>query len=533
VAATTATLVPGTANAEDGEMVVLSPDASDRYRPALIDDSGERILANINSITSPALSPDKTRVAFAGALGNESLGLYALFVVNIDGTNLRQLTSGSYGEFDPAWSPDGRRIVISQNQSGRITATNCCRIAVVDATSGAVTGLNPAVGAARPTYTPNGASIIFDNPSGVWRMPASGGAATAVAKPGYDPTVSPDGARVAYLVSTTTQTQLRTVPIGGGASRIIYSTSGELESPEWVGSRIYFVEYTGLGYDGRKNVRIRSVNPDGSSPRTERSLPSHHVGLSITPGNDEIFFYRSTGSYRYYDIRPDAGLGTPIQGGENYSTGWSSIPSIDLDGDGSDEMLFYKKNGVFKYYDLRPDATLRSLIRSGTGYSKNWSTISSVDLDGDRRDEIFFYRTSGSFRFYDITPTAALGSRLQGGEGFSKGWTTITAIDLNGDGTDEMLFYRATDGAYKYYSMRPDGRLRSLINSGTDYANGWTSIVALDLDGDGQDEILFYRSSGSYRYYQIRPNGTLESLIDSGSDYSTGWTWLTGVDVDG
>jgi hypothetical protein len=72
-----------------------------------------------------------------------------------------------------------------------------------------------------------------------------------------------------------------------------------------------------------------------------------------------------------------------------------------------------------------------------------------------------------------------------------------------------------------------------LINSGTDYANGWTSIVALDLDGDGQDEILFYRSSGSYRYYQIRPNGTLESLIDSGSDYSTGWTWLTGVDVDG
>ena len=305
-----------------------------------------------------------------------------------------------------------------------------------------------------------------------------------MAKPGYDPTVAPDGARVAYLVGTTTQTQLRTVPIGGGASRIIYSTSGELESPEWVGSRIYFVEYTGLGYDGRKNVRIMSVNPDGSSPRTERSLPSHHVGLSITPGNDEIFFYRShDGAFRYYDIRPTGQLGSTILSGSGYSKGWSSISAVDLDGDGRDEMFFYRAtDGAFRYYRIRPDGQLQSLILGGNGYSKGWDSITAVDLDGDGQDEMMFYRsTDGAFRYYNITKSAGLVPILSG-SGYTKNWDVITAVDLDGDGQDELHFYKS-NGTYRYYDVRPNGQIGSPLLSGTGYSSGWSTITAVDLDG--------------------------------------------------
>ncbi len=53
----------------------------------------------------------------------------------------------------------------------------------------------------------------------------------------------------------------------------------------------------------------------------------------ICPGNcgDQIFFYRNDGLYRYYDIKPNGTIGSPINAGTNYTTGWDSITSINLD----------------------------------------------------------------------------------------------------------------------------------------------------------------------------------------------------------
>lgn len=520
--------------AQDGAVVYLSPDPADRYRPVVATASGEALLADIDSITPPSLSPNGTRVAFTGSLGNESLALYAVFLVDTDGSNLVQLTQGSFGEMDPAWSPNGTRIAISQNQAGGITAQACCRLAVVDVATGSVTGLTSPIGAARPSYSPNGSLIVFDTPTGIWKIPATGGTPVRIATVGYDATVSPDGQRVAYLVDVASGRELRVTSINGGSATTVYSTSWRVEAPHWEASRISFFEYQGLGYDGRKNTRLRSVNSNGSAIRTDRIFGSREIGMGFQPGNDEIFFYRTDGTFALYNISPSANPGNPIQGGSGFSSGWSSISAIDLEGDGTDEMLFYRAtDGVFKYYDMRTDGRLGNLIRSGTGYSTDWSSITAIDLDGDSQDEIFFYRTDGSFRFYDIGPTAALGSPLQGGTGFSAGWSSISAIDLDGDGNDEMLFYRASDGTFKYYDVRSDGRLGDLIRSGTGYSTGWTSITSIDLDGDGQDEIFFYRTTGAFAFYDISPSADLGGPIQSGTGLATGWTWVTAVDVDG
>ncbi|MDQ6986777.1 MAG: hypothetical protein Q9M25_03130, partial [Mariprofundaceae bacterium] len=37
----------------------------------------------------------------------------------IDGSDLVQLTSSKYGEFEPAWSPDGQRIAFVSNRHSR------------------------------------------------------------------------------------------------------------------------------------------------------------------------------------------------------------------------------------------------------------------------------------------------------------------------------------------------------------------------------------------------------------------------------
>ena len=60
-----------------------------------------------DAVMHSSLSPDRTSVAFASrATGNSSI-----WVQNVDGTDLRQLTRDDAADVWPAWSPDGRWIV--------------------------------------------------------------------------------------------------------------------------------------------------------------------------------------------------------------------------------------------------------------------------------------------------------------------------------------------------------------------------------------------------------------------------------------
>jgi len=74
---------------------------------------------------SPQISPDGRRVLFASDLNNPLGGLHTvfdIFVVNIDGSGLLQLTQsvaqGGNGDSYPTWSPDGSRIAFNYSTSG-------------------------------------------------------------------------------------------------------------------------------------------------------------------------------------------------------------------------------------------------------------------------------------------------------------------------------------------------------------------------------------------------------------------------------
>ncbi len=253
--------------------------------------------------------------------------------------------------------------------------------------------------------------------------------------------------------------------------------------------------------------------------------------------DDELLTYRgSDGSYGYYDISGNGSLGTPIRQGAGYAKGWTSITALDLDGRGQDEMLFYRStDGKYAYFNVAPNGSLGTPIRQGTGYAKGWTSITALDLEGDGQDEVLFYRsTDGKYAYFNIKANGSLGTPIRQGTGYATGWTSITPVDLDGGGQDEVLFYRSTDGKYAYYNIAANGSLGAPTRQGTGYATGWTSITAVDLDGDAEDELIFYRSSdGRYSHYNIAANGSLGSPTRQGSGYQTGWTSVTAVDLHG
>ena len=71
----------------------------------------------------PSYSPDGTQIAFRGDLDlAEPSGDEEIYVMNADGTNVRQLTSNADFDSAPSWSPDGTRIALRARARGHVHA---------------------------------------------------------------------------------------------------------------------------------------------------------------------------------------------------------------------------------------------------------------------------------------------------------------------------------------------------------------------------------------------------------------------------
>ena len=109
---------------------VLSPDGqrvafTDGGNVSLIDleEGRQEIIATGISGYDLVWSPDGQRLAFISAKGDQT----DLYVINIDGPNLINLTNDTILEMHPAWSPDGQQIAFADGESLTIvdlTGTN-------------------------------------------------------------------------------------------------------------------------------------------------------------------------------------------------------------------------------------------------------------------------------------------------------------------------------------------------------------------------------------------------------------------------
>jgi hypothetical protein len=78
------------------------------------------------AVATPDLSFDGKTVVFAWTANAAHRWVWSqdtawhLFTINVDGSNLRQLSDGAEGDFDPCWLPDGRIAFISERRGGHI-----------------------------------------------------------------------------------------------------------------------------------------------------------------------------------------------------------------------------------------------------------------------------------------------------------------------------------------------------------------------------------------------------------------------------
>jgi len=186
-----------------------------------------------------------------------------LFVVDLAGGEPRQITDGDYEDGEPAWTPDGRRIVFPALRDERWDIHQINRLYVVDADGGepeALTGTDASFDS--PAFSPDGSMLAIRYTIEDKTFPHHGQIGV----------MRPDGSDL-RLLTTSLDRQCTPYP--------------EFREPLWDGDRIVF------SIEDGGNMHLYSVAADGSSP-PELLLGGERIITGYDVRDGRIAFIAST-----------------------------------------------------------------------------------------------------------------------------------------------------------------------------------------------------------------------------------------------
>jgi hypothetical protein len=204
-------------------------------------------------------SPDRTMFVYSYCCSSPN----PVFVANVDGTGVRQITPDGIDGFGARWSPDGSMLVYQQRNGATYEIGN---LFVVDVTTGVatrVTNLDPAEYGwwfLSPSFSPDGETIVFHLPRGpnddvrtrwdLWSVPVAGGEPTLVVRDASMGVYGPDGETLAYLDAPRgywSSTRLMVADADGSDPRVLVE-GDQIEIPRWSpdGTRIAYTDADGI-----------------------------------------------------------------------------------------------------------------------------------------------------------------------------------------------------------------------------------------------------------------------------------------------
>jgi Tol biopolymer transport system component/DNA-binding winged helix-turn-helix (wHTH) protein len=200
----------------------------------------QRVALAVNSAVEPTVARRGNRLAFV--LGTSDIDMWTIQ----PGKSPRPFASSTRAEYNPQYSPDGRRVVFSSNRSAVMQIWAC------DSDGGnpiQLTHFNSGPSGS-PRWSPDGRWIAFDQQSKQgWRlfvMAADGGQVRKVTTDEEEeiiPSWSGDGKRIYYSSNRTGRSEIWSVPARGGKGTQVTHNGGIVAFGSLDRHTIYFTKH--------------------------------------------------------------------------------------------------------------------------------------------------------------------------------------------------------------------------------------------------------------------------------------------------
>jgi eukaryotic-like serine/threonine-protein kinase len=380
----------------------------------------------------------------------------------------RQLTFLPGKESFPSLSPDGLSFVFTKSEDGR---SHIYRQRVGGANYNDLSN-DPAADDTQPEFSPDGDHIAFRSNregGGIFVMGATGESPRRLTDFGYNPSWSPDGQEIVFATEGVTDPRARTA-----ASQI------------W---------------------RVRVANE-------EKSLL--YAGDAVQPrwspnGRRIAYWGREKGSRRTIWTRP-AGGGNPVRVTDDGYLNWNPVWSPD------GHFLYFTSNrgGPMNFWRVAIDEDSGRL--RGDPEPVNTPAPRCAFLSFSRDGRSFTYATEeGASNIARLTLDPRTGNVVGAPAPVTQGAQAVEAIDISPDG--KWLAFNTAAPQEDLYVIHPDGTGLRLLTTG----GAKNRVPRWSPDGS---QIAFYSDrDGAFRGWTIRPDGSAPRRVSNASPlYNLVWS---------
>ena len=289
--------------------IAFHSDPAGRDDTYVMDEDGRdlaEVTSGLETIAQPYWSPDGSRLVVACCTS----GPGRLLLIAGPGSEPLDLAPGVSGASQPAWAPDGSRIVFESKEDGSLYTVE---VTAIGAGSPQPLGIR----GAGPAWSPDGTRIAYfaerDGNLDIYAAAADGTEEVRLTDdPAADhtPIWSPDGSSIAFVSERGGDQDVFVMGADGSDQRDVSDNDIPDDFPTWSpgGDAIAFVSYLG-GADpltiGDGNAEIFIVAPDGTSKRNISRNPAWDGDPAWSPAGTELAFTRRTGYATIYLMAPD------------------------------------------------------------------------------------------------------------------------------------------------------------------------------------------------------------------------------------
>jgi len=225
-----------------------------------------------------------------------------IYLVNIDGTGLTQLTTSGY-DFEPTWSSDGRRIIFLSQRNNQHNNNNDIYVMDADGSNQKRLSNSPAI-YKNPAWSPDGKHIVFvsnfSKHREIYIMNSDGSGQTrltvSVGSESFDPTWSPDGTQIVYSVSPSghDESQIYVMNSDGSKQTQLTNNPGWGYNPSWSpdGKQIAFT-HANISSAGQNDIFVMNTDGSGQTKLTGTSKTSSQESCQVpnwSPDSANISF---------------------------------------------------------------------------------------------------------------------------------------------------------------------------------------------------------------------------------------------------
>lgn len=262
----------------------------------------------------PSWSPEGRLIAYT----SNRAGGTKVYVMHVDGSDVRALTSDDRIELAPAFSPDGKAVAFFSQDA----ASGQTDLRIVSLTGDApviVRANGKDMGPARPSWSADGRRIAFlvqetARTSEAWIVNRDGSDARKVSDFGSrgkaDPAISPDGRRVVYVADMRGSMHLVMADLESGVSRNLTPGSDAThENPRWSPDGRWVAFASTRDDPARSRSDVFVMRADGTLVRNLTRDPGEDFNPHWSAdGRTIIFTSLRTGTAQLFAVDVETGI---------------------------------------------------------------------------------------------------------------------------------------------------------------------------------------------------------------------------------